>query len=1048
MNTGILPTFTKVFSPDIIGPGSVSTLTFTISNGGASTVTGLTFTDTLPAGVIIANPAVASTTCLDGQVSAPDGGGTITFDGRLGVGASCTATVDVTSSTVGTHANTSGDLTSSIGNSGSATDNLTVDATRPGFSKLFAPSGVPLGGTSTLTFTIDNTASGQDLTDLTFTDTFPPGLVVADPANVVNTCSATIGAFSFTGGVVTATPGASVVSVANGTSLNRGAVLRASSCSLSVDVNGTGIGMLDNVTGELTSSEFPGDLLNVSSGKASATLDVTVPQIALTKAFTNDPVPPGGTVNLEFTISNFNRVNSATGIAFTDNLGAALSGLAATGLPTTTCGGGTVSGTSTISLTGGILAPEGSCTFSVSVDVPGNAAAGSYANTTGTVTATVGGSAVTGNAATDQLSVAAAPALTKLFVGDPVAAGDDVIIRFTIDNTSTTSSATSIAFIDELTTFLPYPVSVALPPTPDPPCGVGSSLALVVLDTDRVDVGHGLSLTGGSLVASGTCTFDVTLTLPAGLGAGTYVNTTEEITATVDNATVTGRPASDAFDVVAAPRLTKEFTDDPAVAGGTVTLAFTLTHDGNSPGDATAIAFTDDLATTLTGLAATGLPLTDICGTGSSLAGSAGSTLLTFSGGTLAAAGSCTFSVSLSVPGGAATGSYTNTTSSVTATVNNVSITGPTATDTLQIPSLRLTKEFIDDQVIAGDTTTLRFTLNNAAGGQTASAVFFMDNLSGALAGLVAVAPLPASPCSGGSLSGTSTLVFTGGIVSPGSPCSFDVTVMVPAGAADGTYGNITSAVSSSLGTGDPATDELTVNSNLLQLTKAFTDDPVAAGSTVNLRFTLTNLDATRTASALAFTDALGGVVTGLVATGLPREACGGTLTGTDTISLAGGSLPAGTVCTVDVSLNVPDGAGAGTFGNISSGVTGTIANLAVTGDPALADLRVAVFPFTDDPLEGPIKAIHITQLRTHIGTLRASHMLAPYPWTDLTLVVGETIVRAVHLTDLRRALDDVRVAVGLAARTWQTDPALVRGLVIQAQDLTQLRTDVAALGP
>ena len=135
------PTFSKVFSPDSIGLGSVSTLTFTITNGGSSPATALAFTDTLPAGVTLATPASASTDCLDGQLIAPDGGGTITFsDGRLGVGLTCTVTVDVTSSSTGAHLNVSGDLTSSTGNSGTASATLTVAATLPGFSKSFAPT--------------------------------------------------------------------------------------------------------------------------------------------------------------------------------------------------------------------------------------------------------------------------------------------------------------------------------------------------------------------------------------------------------------------------------------------------------------------------------------------------------------------------------------------------------------------------------------------------------------------------------------------------------------------------------------------------------------------------------------------------------------------------------------------------------------------------------------------------------------------------------------------------------------------------------------------
>ena len=93
------PTFSKSFAPDTIGPGSVSTLTFTITNGEASPVTELAFTDTLPGGVTVADPANASSTCggppgFPPTLTAPAGGGTITFaDGTLGGSSSCTVSV-------------------------------------------------------------------------------------------------------------------------------------------------------------------------------------------------------------------------------------------------------------------------------------------------------------------------------------------------------------------------------------------------------------------------------------------------------------------------------------------------------------------------------------------------------------------------------------------------------------------------------------------------------------------------------------------------------------------------------------------------------------------------------------------------------------------------------------------------------------------------------------------------------------------------------------------------------------------------------------------
>jgi len=922
------PTFTKQFFPDIIGPGSVSTLVFTITNTAGSPVSNLAFTDNLPAGVTIATPANATSTC-GGTLSAPDGGGTITLSGGgVGAASACLITVDVTSSTAGLHTNTTGDLTSSAGNSGPATDYLTVDTNRPGFTKSFAPNPIPLGDRSTLTFTINNSAN-QSSTSLTFTDNLPVGIEVADPANASTTCVV---------GSITAIPGTSVIAFSGGF------VAGASSCTVTVDVIATGVGLLGNTTGELIIS-------GGSSGKAAAVLEVTVTPIALVKSFPDDPVPPGGTVTLEFTIDNFDRFDSATGIAFTDDLGAALAGLTYSSLLANDCGGSVAGvGTTVLTFTGATLAPEASCTLRVSLSVPAGAVPGAYTNTTGAITATIGGSPVTGNMASDDLYIEPVPLLTKEFLDastltpDPVInAGDDVVMRFTITNTSTTSGATAIAFIDELTTFVPFPVSVVLPATP---CGASSSIALISLGIDL----QGLSLTGGNLAAApgagSTCTFDVTLTVPVGVGPGIKVNTTEAITATVDGATRIGLPASDDFTVIAAPSLSKVFTDDPVLPGGTVTLEFTLTYPPDASVDATAISFTDDLASVLTGLTANLPPTPDPpCGAGSSLTGSP---LMTFAGGTLTPGASCAWSVTLNVPAGAAYGTHTNTTSDVSATVAGATATSGPASDDLRVAGMSFTKEFLGDPVIAGETVTLRFTIENLSPTDAATITFFTDNLATALAGLAATGS-PTSDTCGGTLSGTTSLLYAGGSVAAGSTCTIEVPVLVPLGAADGTYTNATSNLSATLGaaavTIDPAIDDLIVNSTFLQLTKEFTDDPVAPGDPVNLRFTLTNLDAGQAASAIAFTDDLGAVLTGLAATGLPFSACGGTVDGiptAGTIDFSGGTLGAGASCFFDVSVAVPGGAAAGIYPNTTSGVTGTIGGFAVSGTAASDDLSIA----------------------------------------------------------------------------------------------------------
>lgn len=968
------PTFSKVFTPNVIGTSSVSTITFTITNGSATPITDLAFTDvlpTVPGDVDIADPANASTDCIDGIVAAPDSGGTITFsDGQLGAGKSCTVTVDVTASTPGAHTNPAVTLTFKE-LAGDPPESLPVDLTvatnRPGFAKNFTPSSIPRGGRSTLTFTIDNSANGSALSSLVFTDDFPVGLEIADPANSSTTC----------GGpdpILEASPGSSVVSFTSFGSLFPGfeVLLAGATCTITVDVIATASGMLDNVTSELTSNVG-------SSGKASDTLEVTVTPLALTKSFTDDPVPPGGIPALEFTIDNFDRNFSATDIAFSDDLTTltpALAGLTFDSLLSNDCGG-SISGVggTTIDFSGGTLPPQSSCTIGVSLSVPVGATPGTYSNTTGAITATVDGSPVTGNMATDVLFVEPSPLLTKIFMGDPVNPGDTVVLEFTVTNTSTTSSATDIAFEDLFNSIF---ATASVTPGNDC-CGSGSTCTFTPLfnPPPPSDVTPAtLAISGGSLAPAGmpggSCTFSITLDVGDDAAPGLYPNTTSEITATVDGDTRTGDPASDTLTVIAAPSLTKSFTDDPVAPGGTVTLEFTLSYPPDASGDATGISFTDDLAPVLVGLTSTSLPLIEACdpdgpggdsGTGT-LSGSAGDTLLTFTGGTLSPGESCVISVSLAVPAVATSGLYTNTTSGVGATVEGLAATSAPASDDLKVAGLTFTKAFIGDPAFPGETVTLRFTFENISPADDATSITFTDDLSLVLPGASDLTPTlpPAVNTCGGSLStiGT-TLLYSNGSLTVGSTCTIDVEVLVPAGTANGIYSNTTSAFSAILDgsffTGDPATDYLTVNTNLLSLIKTFTDDPVAPGGTVTLEFTLTNLDAGQAASAIGFTDDLGAALTGLTFDSVLFNDCGGSVSGTDSITVSGVSLAAGGSCTLRASLSVPGATAANIYTNTTSALSGTIDGFAVTGDAASDDLEVIQLLLFSKSFDGPTTA-------------------------------------------------------------------------------------------
>jgi hypothetical protein len=127
----------------------------------------------------------------------------------------------------------------------------------PTFTKAFGAANIPVGGTTSLGFTITNSNSGS-LSGVGFTDTLPAGLVVATPNGLAGSCG---------GGTITATAASGSVSLT-------GATLAGNSgCTFSVNVTGTTAGTQNNTTGAVSSNE------SGAGGVASASLVVQTPAV-------------------------------------------------------------------------------------------------------------------------------------------------------------------------------------------------------------------------------------------------------------------------------------------------------------------------------------------------------------------------------------------------------------------------------------------------------------------------------------------------------------------------------------------------------------------------------------------------------------------------------------------------------------------------------------------------------------------------------------------------------------------------------------------------
>jgi hypothetical protein len=110
----------------------------------------------------------------------------------------------------------------------------------PTITKAFADSELQLLGpsnTTALSFTITNPNAAVTLPDIAFTDTLPGGLIVSTPNGLTGSCG---------GGTITAGAGSSSISL-SGATLAGGA-----SCTFSVNVTATAIGVQTNTTSTVT----------------------------------------------------------------------------------------------------------------------------------------------------------------------------------------------------------------------------------------------------------------------------------------------------------------------------------------------------------------------------------------------------------------------------------------------------------------------------------------------------------------------------------------------------------------------------------------------------------------------------------------------------------------------------------------------------------------------------------------------------------------------------------------------------------------------------
>ncbi len=150
----------------------------------------------------------------------------------------------------------------------------------------FVPNIIAVGGTTSLSITITNPNASKSLSNVSFDDTLPAGLVVDNPNGQNGTCGST--------GVLTADPGSSTIS------LTGGKLAAATSCTVSADIT-------TNTSGTYTDSTGPVSTTEAGASPSGATASLSVydnPTVTVTSPKNNAVFKFGQHVRARYTCAD------------------------------------------------------------------------------------------------------------------------------------------------------------------------------------------------------------------------------------------------------------------------------------------------------------------------------------------------------------------------------------------------------------------------------------------------------------------------------------------------------------------------------------------------------------------------------------------------------------------------------------------------------------------------------------------------------------------------------------------------------------------------
>lgn len=632
----------KNFSPTTVSAGGKATLRINLTNADSGTLNNVSVLDPLPAGMVIAAPSNAYTTCggnpvitavpgaasaaLSGVVLAPSGKCDVLFDVAVSGSSNWVNTIPVGKVTASGGVQNVQPVTATLINSTAGAVSVTNNT---------APSTLPSpGSASELTVKISNTGSvalsGLNLNNYFTTNGLAGGVAsgmqIAASPNLSTTCP---------GGIVTAGPDGTSILLSNAT------LAAGASCTITANVTLNTTGTVQNT--------IPAGAITNNQGISNATLAVTSlsagANIGIVKRFTPAVIKPNERARLRLTFINPVTI-TMTDLTAVDNLPGNMS-IPSGANPMTTCSGGSVSAPSAsqVKLSGGILpaATAGSSTSCyLEIDVQTNGA-GTFSNVIqpGDVSANAGGTPTTNpTPGTATLEVRNPVAISKAFLPTSVQPGVPSTVTITLNNSN--SIALTNAVLNDV---LPANLVVAQVPNASTTCSGGVVTANVSAKS--------VALTGATLPANASCVvkFDVVSNI-----GGVYENVIAAGSLNTQQGVTNDTPASATLSLLDPPTVNKQFNPVSIAANAKSTLTIVLGNPNSSPAKLSA-ALVDTLPVSPGNIViASPNNLNGTCSMGSVTAPAGGATV-TYAKDAIIPAGGCVINVDVT---GTINGSYNN----------------------------------------------------------------------------------------------------------------------------------------------------------------------------------------------------------------------------------------------------------------------------------------------------------------------------------------------------------------------------------------------------